>query len=142
MTIKTYITLDGNNYAVVSNTYLRRWIRSFTSYLAANIVRLNFIDKGPGVRTYSFQLQLAPWGSSSLPYLEGVTASPEAQMAQLEATYAKIATPVSFTDPLGNTSTYGVYMTDLQQVIPPYATAQITHIIATVELTEATQTVN
>lgn len=142
MTIKTYITLDGNNYAIVSNSYLRRWIRSFTSYLAANIIRLNFIDKGPGVRTYSFQLQLAPWGSTSLPYLNGVTASPEQQMAQLEATYAKIATPVAFIDPLGNPEPFGVYMTDLQVTIPPYATAQVTHLIVTVELTSATQLVN
>lgn len=140
--ILPYISLDGNNYAIVSGSYVRQWIRSFTSYLAANIVRLNYIDKGPGVRTYNFQLHLAPWGSTSLPYLNGVTTSPETQMTQLETTYKKIATPVSFTDPFGNSSTYGVYMTDLQQTIPAYGTTQTSYITATVTLTEATQTVN
>ena len=105
-------------------------------------MRLNFIDKGPGVRTYSFQLHLAPWGSTTLPYLNGVTASPETQMTQLEASYAKIATPISFTDPFGRVSPNGVYMTDLQQAIPPYGTVQETFILATLELTEATQLVN
>lgn len=140
--IKPYITLDGNNYAIVAGSYSRQWIRSFTSYLSANIVRLNFVDKGPGVRTYSMQLYLAPWSNTSLPGMNGVNASPETQMTQLETTYAKIATPVSFTDPLGNTSTFGVYMTDLQQVIPNYGTSQETYIIATVQLTEATQVIN
>ena len=140
--INPYVTIDGNKYALASDTYTRKWIRSFTSYLAANIVRLNFIDKGPGVRTYNFQVICAPWGSATLPYLNGVTSSPETQMTNLETTYAKIATPISFTDPLGNVSTYGVYMTDLQQTIPKYSTTQDVYIIATVELTEATQGVN
>lgn len=139
--INTYITLDGNKYAIVQGSYLRQWVRSFTSYLAANIVRLNFIDKGPGVRTYSFQLMLSKWPSGILT-AAGITATPETQMSQLEATYAKIATPVQFIDPFGTTSTYGVYMTDLQQTIPNYGTTQQSYIIATVQLTEATQTVN
>jgi hypothetical protein len=140
-----YVTIDGNRYAVAQGSYSRQWQRSFTSYLAANIVRLNYIDKGPGVRTYSMQLQMVQWPPSSQPgspYNNGITASPEAQMAQIEATYAKIATPVSFTDPFGNTSTYGVFMTDLQQTIPNWATTEQTFILATVQLTEATQTVN
>lgn len=140
--INTYITLDGHRYAIVQGSYLRQWIRSFTSYLAANIVRLNFIDKGPGVRTYSFQLMLAPWGSDSLPYKAGITQTPETQMSQLEATYQKIATPVQFIDPFGTASAFGVYMTDLQQSIPNYATSQESFIIAQIQLTEATQTVN
>lgn len=140
--INPYITLDGNKYAIVAGSYNRQWVRSFTSYLAANIVRLNFIDKGPGVRTYSMQLYLAPWQTGSLPQVNGVNTSPETQMTQLETTYAKIATPVSFIDPFGNASTFGVYMTDLQQVIPNYGTTQSTYITATVQLTEATQTVN
>ena len=140
--INPYIILDGNPYALVSDSYTRNWVRSFTSYLAANIVRLNFIDKGPGVRTYTFQVICAPWGSSTLPYLSGITTSPEAQMTALETTYKKIATPVAFTDPLGNPSIYGVYMTDLQQTFPKYATSEHSYIIATVELTEATQGVN
>ena len=140
--INPYVTIDGYNYAVVSDSYLREWIRSFTSYLAANIVRLNFIDKGPGVRTYTFQLHLAPWGSRTLPYLNGVTASPETQMAQLEASYAKVATPIQFIDPLGVTEPYGVYMTDLKQSIPRYATTEETFLMATIELTAATQLVN
>lgn len=140
--INPYVTIDGNKYAIVSGTYSRQWVRSFTSYLAANIVRLNFIDKGPGVKTYSFQLYLAPWSATSIPGVNGVNTSPETQMSQLETTYAKIATPVSFIDPFGNSATNGVYMTDLQQVIPAYGTSQSTYIIATVQLTEATQLVN
>ncbi len=142
MTIFPFIVLDGNKYAIVAGSYNRQWIRSFTSYLSANIVRLNFIDKGPGVRTYTMQLYLVPWSASSIPGINGVSLSPETQMAQLEATYQKIATPVAFTDPFGNASTFGVYMTDLQQVIPLYGTNQKTYITATIQLTEATQTVN
>lgn len=140
--INPYITIDGNRYAVVQGSYLRQWIRSFTSYLAANIVRLNFIDKGPGVRTYTMQLNLANWSSDSLPYKAGITQSPETQMNNLETTYQKIATPVQFIDPFGNAATYGVYMTDLQQTIPNWGTQQRTYILVTVQLTEATQTVN
>ena len=140
--ILPYVTIDGNKYAIVAGSYSRQWIRSFTSYLSANIVRLNFIDKGPGVRTYSMQLHLAPWGSNSLPALSGVNTSPEGQMAQLEASYAKIATPISFTDVFGTTLSNGAYMTDLQQVIPLHGTSQSTYIIATVTMTEATQLVN
>jgi hypothetical protein len=140
--IYPYVVLDGNTYAVVSGSYIRQWVRSFTSYLAANIVRLNFIDKGPGVQTYSFQLHLAPWGSSSLPFLSGITQSPEQQMAQLDASYGKVATPLSFIDPFGVSSTYGVYMTDYQISIPQYGTSEKSFIMATVQLTQATQTVN
>ncbi len=140
--INPYITLDGNKYALQQGSYMRQWVRSFTSYLSANIVRLNFIDKGPGVRTYTFQVMLANWPAGGLLSNNGLTQTPEAGMAALEATYSKIATPVSFTDPFGNTSTHGVYMTDLQQSIPVYGTTQQTFIIATVQLTEATQTVN
>lgn len=140
--VATYITLDGNRYPLTPGSYARQWIRSFTTYLAANIVRLNFIDKGPGVRTYSFQVVLSKWPAGSAPVIAGITGTPEAQMSQLETTYQKIATPVSFTDPFGNTSTFGVYMTDLQQTIPLYATSQQTFILATIQLTEATQTVN
>lgn len=140
--INPYITLDGTKYALVQGSYLRQWVRSFTSYLSANIVRLNFVDKGPGVRTYSFQVMLANWPTGGLLANKGLTQTPEQGMAALEATYSKIATPVSFTDPFGTTSTYGVYMTDLQQTIPPYSTSQETFIVATVQVTEATQTVN
>lgn len=140
--INPYIILDGHPYAVVQGSYLRQWVRSFTSYLAANIVRLNFIDKGPGVRTYSFSLHLSTWPPNSEPYKAGVTQTPEVQMAQLEATYQKIATPVQFIDPFGAQSTYGVFMIDLQQTIPNYGTKQTTFILAQIQLTEATQTVN
>lgn len=140
--INPYITLDGTKYALAQGSYLRQWVRSFTSYLSANIVRLNFIDKGPGVRTYTFQVILANWPSGGLLANNGLTLTPEQGMAALEATYQKIATPVSFIDPFGTASTYGVFMTDLQQTIPAYATTQKTFILATVQLTEATQTVN
>lgn len=140
--INPYITLDGSRYALVQGSYIRQWIRSFTSYLAANIVRLNFIDKGPGVKTYSFQVYCVHWPAGSVPALAGITGTPEQQMTALETTYSKIATPVSFTDPFGVTSANGVYMTDLQQTIPNYGTSQQSFIIATVQITEATQTVN
>ena len=140
--ITPYITLDGTKYALQQGSYLRNWVRSFTSYLSANVVRLNFIDKGPGVRTYTFQVILANWPAGGLLANNGLTMTPEQGMAALEATYAKIATPVSFTDPFGHTSTFGVYMTDLQQSIPAYGTTQQTFILATVQLSEATQTVN
>jgi len=140
--INPYIILDGHAYAVEQGSYLRQWVRSFTSYLAANIVRLNFIDKGPGVRTYTMALTLTNWPPNSVPYKSGVTQTPEVQMANLEATYAKIATAVGFTDPFGTASTFGVYMTDLQQTVPNWATPQSTFIRAQIQLTEATQTVN
>lgn len=137
-----YVVIDGNKYAVIQGSYLRQWVRSFTSYLAANIVRLNFVDKGPGVRTYSFQLSLTQWDPQTIPFKSGITGTPEQQMAALETTYQKIATPVAFTDPFGNSSPFGVYMTDLKQTIPNMATPQETFIVAQIQLTEATQTVN
>ena len=140
--IQPYVTLDGNKYAVTTGSYVRQWIRSFTSYLAANIVRLNFIDKGPGVRTYSMQLMLVSWDSGSLPYQNGITQSAETQMSQLDTSYGKIATALSFTDPFGTTSSYGVYFTDLQISIPNYGTSEKAYITASIQLSEATQTVN
>jgi len=225
--INPYVIIDGNKYAVVTGSYSRQWIRSFTSYLSSNVVRLNFIDKGPGVRTYSMQLYLAPWSTTSIPGLNGVNTTPELQMAQLEVTYSKVATTIIFIDPFNEPPTFkgpiqssisagttsipvtanmirqmntiavpctgylwpagtalgtsiangtaeiitinivgvstlsvtrgsnpqafnsgdniaakiGVYMTDLQQVIPAYGTAQSSYIIATVQLTESTQSV-
>lgn len=140
--ILPYITLDGHNYSIVQGTYRRDWQRSFTTTLSANIVRLNFIDRGPGVRTYTFSLNLATWPTGSLPYNAGITQSPETQMSQLETSYKKIAIPISFIDPFGTTSTFGVYMTDLSQTIPNYGTQQTSFIVAAIQLTEATQLVN
>lgn len=140
--INPFITLNGAKYAVAQGSYSRDWMRSFTSYLAANIVRLNFIDRGPGVQTYTLQLMLMNWPSSSVPYKNGITTTPEAQMAALEATYQMVATPVSFIDPFGNTAPFGVYMTDLKQTIPNWATPNQTFILATIQLTQATQLVN
>lgn len=138
-----YVIIDGHKYAVVSGTYIRKWIRSFSSELAANIIRLNFVDRGPGIRTYSMSLQLATWPLGSTMYNDGITETVAQQMANLETSYAKVATSIQFVDPLGNppSAGKGVYFTNLNQIIPNYSTVQKPYIVADVELTESTQVV-
>ena len=88
------------------------------------------------------KLVLANWGPNSVPYkVAGITSTPEAQEATLENTYSLIATPVPFVDPLGNASAFGVYMTDLQITIPDWSTPEQTFILASIQLTNATQVV-
>jgi len=139
--INRYITLDYQKYAISSATYVRKWQRSFSSQLAANIVRLNFVDKGPGIRVYSMTLILATWSPNSQPYQDGITLTAEQQMANLEASYAKVATSLQFYDCFGNppSASSGVYFTNLNQIVPNYATVNKSYILAEVELTEATQ---
>lgn len=138
-----YVTIDGFKYAVASSTYIRKWLRSFTSELAANIIRLNFVDRGPGLRTYSMTLQLNTWPANSKLYQAGITQTALQQMANLEASYAKVATSIRYLDPFGNppSASKGVYFTNLNQIIPNYSTDQKIFILAEIELTESTQVV-
>lgn len=100
--INQVVKIDGNYYAVQQGTYVRRWTRSFSSNLAANLIRLNFVDRGPGIRVYSFQLNLLNWQNMpGGPYAEGVTQNFDAQRALIESSYSKIATPIAFTDIFG-----------------------------------------
>lgn len=144
-----YIILDGKKYAVAMNTYNRKWQRAFSSQLAGNIIRLNFIDRGPGIRVYDMTLILANWAATSVPFLNGVTSSWDAQEQALETSYNKPATPLQFVDPMGlspNTNTVpangGVFFTNLNIIIPQYSTPQKPYLLAEIEVTEATQTYN
>lgn len=141
--MKRYIVLDGNKYAISMGSYIRKWLRSFTSELASNIIRLNFVDRGPGLRTYSMTLILATWSTNSNVYQDGVTKTAEQQMSDLEASYAKIATSLQFLDVFGNppSASSGVYFTNLNQIIPNYSTVEKPYILAEIELTESTQVV-
>lgn len=137
-----YVTIDGFKYAVITGTYIRKWLRSFTTDLTAlNLLRLNYVDRGPGVEIYSMTLYLATWkaGSDLAIATGGLTA--EQQMANLEASYLKNATAISFIDPLGNPPrkdfSVGVYFTNLNQIIPNYSTSQKPYLTADIELTEA-----
>ena len=58
-----FVIIDGFKYAVQQGTYKRNWKRQFTATLAANLVELNFIDRGPGIKTYDFTL--GPFTSTS-----------------------------------------------------------------------------
>jgi hypothetical protein len=142
--IYPYVVIDNNKYAVATGTYIRHWVRSFTSQLAANIIRLNFIDRGPGVRTYNMALQLSTWKPGSLLYNAGITKTAEQQMADLEASYAKVAKSLQFQDAFGNppSASSGVFFTNMDQIIPNYATTQKSYILVDVEITESTQEVN
>lgn len=137
-----YVIIDSQKYVVAQGTYIRRWTRSFSSQLAANIIRLNFVDRGPGIRVYSMTLLLTQWASDSAVFKDGVTLDPITQMNNLEASYAKVSTPIGFTDPLGNAPGLGgVYFTNMNQIIPNHSTPQKVYIQVEIELTEATQVV-
>lgn len=145
----TYIVLDGNKYPVATGTYSRKWARSFSSQLAGNIIRLNFIDRGPGIRVYDMTLIIETWKPGSEPYLNGITATWDTQIQNLEASYGKVATVLDFQDPFGQSPTpasggagdYGVYFTNFNEIIPNYATPEKPFILAEIEVTEATQVV-
>ena len=146
----TYVILDGNKYVVAMNTYTRKWQRAFSSQLAGNIIRLNFIDRGPGIRVYDMTFILATWAPRSVPYLAGVTQTWDVQEQNLEASYAQVATVLQFVDPMGLSPTpasrgagdYGVYFTNFNLIVPQYSTPQKPYLLAEVEVTEATQLVN
>lgn len=140
--MRRYVIIDGKKYAITAGTYIRRWVRAFSSQLAVNL-RLNFVDRGPGIRTYSMTLMLTSWPTTSLPYQDGITETVDQQRLNLEASYAKIATPIQFVDPFGASpgpsASYGVYFTNLSEIIPNYATVQKPYVLMEIELTEATQ---
>lgn len=142
----TYIVLDGNLYPVSADTYSQKWTRAFSSQLAGNIVRLNFIDRGPGIRVYDMSIILRTWEPTSLPYKNGITATWDQQLTNLENSYSQIAKVLSFQDPFGRSpgpsAQYGVFFTNLTEIIPKYATPQQTIVHADIELTAATQLVN
>jgi hypothetical protein len=145
-TFVRYIEINNNKYVVASGSYTRKWQRAFSSQLAGNIIRLNFIDRGPGIRVYDATLILRTWPPGSRPYLDGITQTWQTQLNNLETSYAQVATVLQFQDPLGQSpgasSNYGVFFTNFNEIIPNYSTPQQPYILAEVELTEATQLVN
>lgn len=124
--INPVVTLDGSVYAVHQNTYVRRWTRAFSSNLAANIIRLNFVDRGPGIRVYSFQLNIMNWASTSLPYKAGATVNFDAQRTAIEASYSKIGTPLQFLDIFGEPPT-----------LAGSAASAISNVATTIQITSA-----
>ena len=100
--MNTFITFNGFKYAVQQGTYHRTWARQFNATLSANIVELNYVDRGPGIMTYDMTLILATWDPTSLPYLDGVTQTMAQQITQLETAYQQVATPLTFFDIFGN----------------------------------------
>lgn len=140
-----YVTIDGNKYPVAQDSYIRKWARSFSSQLAGNIIRLNFVDRGPGIRVYDMTLILQTWPANSTPYKDGITATWDTQLQNLEASYGKIATVLSFVDVFGQspgpTAQYGVFFTNFNEILPKYHTPQKPFVLAECEFTEATQVV-
>ncbi len=132
------VTIDGHQYAVSSGTYIERWVRQFTATLVANLVELNYVDNGPGIKTYSMTLLLSSWDPQSQPYKDGVIESWDTQKANLEASYLKKATALQYIDPFGQSPTLGgVYFTMLNQIIPNYSTAQKPYVLCEIEIRES-----
>ncbi len=137
----TYISLDNNKYPVVQDTYSMKWTRAFSSQLAGNIIRLNFIDRGPGIRVYDMSLYLETWASTSLPYKAGITASWDTQLQALEASFKWVAKVLQFQDPFGRNPDGGVFFTNYSLSVHKGATQEKSILIAQIEVTEATQVV-
>lgn len=142
MTITSVVTIDGNKYAVLADTYTRTWVRQFTFNISMVVTQVNFVDRGPGIRKYNMTLLLLDWPVTSKPYKDGVTASLDTQRTNLEASYNKVATRIQYVDPFGNSPTYnggtiGVYFTNLVQGIPKYAVPNKVAITYDVELMDA-----
>ena len=141
--VNSYITLDGYKYIVKQGTYTRDWKRQFSTDMAANLVRINYIDRGPGYLYYTLTLQLANWDPGSIGYKAGITQTVEQQMANLEASYSKISTALTYLDPFGNPPTSfgeggtGVYFTNLVQSFPNYSTSEKVYLEVQIELTES-----
>ncbi len=137
-TLYRYVVIDGNKYAVAQGTYIRKWQRQFTATLVANIVELNFVDRGPGIKTYNFTLIICTWPTDSQPYKDGITQSIDQQIANLEASYIKVATAIQFLDPFGVAPTLGgVYFTNLNESVPVYSTVEKPYVLMDIELIEA-----
>lgn len=145
--IYRYIVLDNKKYVVASETYVMKWTRAFSSQLAGNIVRLNFVDRGPGIRIYDMTLILETWAPGSQQYQDGITDTWDVQLQALEASYGKIAKVLQFNDPFGRSPDSsiaiggGVFFTNLNEIIPKYTTPIKPIVLAEVEVTEATQVV-
>lgn len=145
-----YVNIDNNLYVVAADSYLMKWSRAFSSQLAGNIIRLNFIDRGVGIRVYDMTLILKTWKVGSQPYNDGITLPWDTQLQNLEASWKLQAAILHFVDPFGrspNPATggpgdYGVLFTNYNLIIPKYATPQTPVALAEIELTEATQLVN
>jgi hypothetical protein len=143
------VKINGFWYAVQQGTYVRKWQRQFTATLAANIVELNWVDRGPGIKTFDFTLHIVTWDPSSIPYKLGVTQTWDVQMANLETAYLAVNTSLAFIDVFGNspiipnTSTPGgVYFTNLNQNVPNYSTPEKPYVLVDIEVIEALKTVN
>ena len=135
--MKTVIKLDGHYYAVQTDSYTRKWERQFNQQLVSQIVELNWVDKGPGVRVYQAILILQDWSHDSLPYKQGVTETFDQQRKNLETSYTKIATAIEFEDPFSESPTLGgVYFTSYIQTIPSFASNQKPYILAPIIITE------
>ena len=134
-----YITLGGNLYAVQQGTYSRKWVREFNATLVANIVELNFVDKGPGVQTYDLTLILQSWPTTSNLFKSGLTQTMAQQISALETLYLQTATGINFLDVFGNAPLGGfqVYFTDMQEMIPQWSTPNSPCTLMTIELIAA-----
>lgn len=137
------VKIDGHYYAVAQGTYIRKWQRQFTATLVANIQELNWVDRGPGIKTYDFQLLILTWAQGSLPYQLGVTETWDQQVANLETAYLKINSAMEFLDVFGEAPTLGgVYFTQLNETIPNYATPQKPYVLMDVEVIEALRAIS
>jgi hypothetical protein len=141
-----YVILNGQKYPVQTDTYKLGWQRAFSSQLAGNILRLNFVDRGPGLRTYDMSLILRTWNPTDLPYFDGITQTYDEQLANLELSYGLQAQILPFTDisnrSPGPVAQNGVFFIDYSLSIPKYATNQTILLLAKISLVEATQLVN
>jgi len=122
------IYLDGYYYAVESGSYIRNWKRQSEFSITAVTTRVQWTDRGPGVRSYNMVLLVQDWATNSLPYKQGVTQTFAQQVTNLEASYNKRATKLTFYDPFGNRpydnvagANTSVYFVNMVQEIPKYA---------------------
>jgi patatin-like phospholipase/acyl hydrolase len=143
MNVYSYVIIDGYKYAVLQGTYIRKWQRQFTQQLVANIVELNWVDRGPGIKTYNMSLILETWPSNHPFYQAGITQTWDQQLAHLEASYMKVNYSMQLVDPFGQSPTLGgVYFTNLNQTVPNYATAEKPYLLADVEFIDAKQAIS
>lgn len=135
-----FVTIDNNKYAISSGTYIREWARSFNAALTAGIIQLNYVDRGPGVETYSMTLEIATWSPGSDLYNAGITKTADQQMADLETSYLKVASALQFLDPFGkpprNNFSVGILFVDMKQIVPNFSTNNKTYYKVEVSLTE------
>lgn len=131
--LTSIVSIDGNKYAVVQDTYSKIWERWFNSDANLGFIRITTTDRGPGTLIYKMQLHIETWPTNSQPYLAGVTQDFTTQLNNLETTYLKKAKAISFIDPFGNFPTIptgnpnagtqdGVYFVTYTLNIPKWAT--------------------